>query len=58
VAHFQQYGSVENVNIVMNNHDGKPSGFGFVTLRTPGGDRKVLKDEHWIHNSKVPSFLV
>ncbi|CAE7565642.1 unnamed protein product [Symbiodinium sp. CCMP2456] len=40
--HFEQFGTVQDATVVMNQKTGKPKGFGFVEFREPGAREKVL----------------
>lgn len=38
---FEQYGSVESVNLVTDRDTGRPRGFGFVEMDDAGGDKAI-----------------
>ena len=39
---FEQYGSVESVNLVTDRETGRPRGFGFVEMGEAGGEKAIL----------------
>jgi RNA recognition motif-containing protein len=43
---FSAYGNVAEVNILMEQTDQKPRGFGFVTMVTPEGARAAIQALH------------
>ena len=40
---FSRYGNVANVNIPVDRANGRPRGFGFVTMATPEGARAAIR---------------
>ena len=43
---FSAYGNVVEVNVPVNRTNGRPRGFGFVTMATPAGARTAIRALH------------
>lgn len=50
--HFESYGEISDAKI-MQNPQGNPRGFGFVTFKNPDVVHSVLEEKHFIDNKLV-----
>lgn len=55
--YFSKFAEVVDSFVVYNTNTGRPSGFGFVTIKRGPHIEKIMKDDHYINDAKVSSLL-